>query len=321
MDVDTCYHAVPLPTLENQDPKTMLHSQYRHCYQHIGNIQTPGAMPVEPAFSHTYAEGLVDYYHLTGDTRARDVAIGYAKGIAYTTNRYDRYKWGAGREAGWALLVLAAAYLIQPDEEIRQAADIMISNVISEQQPDGGILDSNTHRLAYEERKVVLYTRGLARWHQAAFARRSGATAPRKARVAGDEKCKKLFLSLMEFYLRVGFTPEDTPRASTWPEHDQPSSLNQGQANLESLAYAYALTGDRRYIEAGMPVLCQALEWMLAAVVDSGPVYSSQHHPGLDLKFPQILCGMFGFMQRAHDLGLLQKVPILGGWLARESPP
>ncbi len=301
MDVDTCYHAVPLPTLENQDPKILLNSQYRHCYQHVGNIQTPGAMPVEPAFSHTFAEGLIDYYHLTGDRRALEVAVGYAKSIAYKTNRYDRYQWGAGREAGWALLVLAAAYRIQPNEEIRQAADIMISNVISEQQPDGGILDSNVHRMAYEERKVVLYTRGVARWHQ----------------VTGDEKSKQLFLSLMEFYLRVGFSPEGTPLSSTWPEGQQVSSRNQGQANLESLAYAYTLTGDRRYIEAGMPVLCQDLEWMLAALVDSGPTFNSQQHIGLDLKFAEILRGTFPFMQRAHELGLLQKVPELGAWLAQ----
>jgi hypothetical protein len=298
MDVDTCHHAVPLDTLEARDPKILLDSQYRHCYQHVGNIQTPGAQPIEPAFSHTFAEGLFDYYHLTGDRRALEVALGYARGMAYKTNRYDRYKWGVGRDAGWALLVLGSAYRVRPDPEIRRAAETMIDNVVAQQQPDGGILESNVHRLAYEERKIVLFARGLARWHQ----------------VTGDAKARKLFVALMDFYLRVGITPEGMPRGSTWPEADQPSTLIQGQANLEALAYAYTLTRERRYIEAGIPLASRALAWMLCALVDPGPIFG-ERHPGLDAKFPQILRGMFPFLQHAHDLGLLRRVPEIGGWL------
>ncbi len=285
MDIDTCYHAVPMEHLP--DPKSLINAQYRHCYQHIGSIQAPGDPEHIPASgSHTFAEGLLDYYHLTGDRRALDVATGYAKNLAYVFGGHEPV--GIGRYSGWGLLVMGGAYMIRPEEKIRREAERVIDKTISQQRDEGEVLEANIHHEAFEDRKIHLCMRGLIKWHQA----------------TGDKKVEKLILDLMEAYLRVGLMEEGLPLYSTWPEHSKPTTAMQGFANLESLAYAYDLTGDQRFIDAGIPGLCHAVEWITDP--DEKEVY---------INFQRILRGPFRFMAIAHKLGILEKVPRAGAWL------
>jgi hypothetical protein len=287
MDVDTCHHAV---AMEHQpDPKLMLNSQYRHCYQHIGSIQSPGDPRHIPASgSHTFAEGLLDYYHLTGDRRALEIASGYARNLAYAFGLEEPV--GAGRYSGWALLVMGGVQMVQPDEAIRREAERTIDKIISQQEEGGGILEATMHPRAFEDRRVHLCVRGLVKWHQA----------------TGDGKTRKLILDLMEAYLKSGLTEEGLPLYSNWPEDSKATTAMQGFANLESLSYAYSLTGDVRYVEAGIPGLCQAVQW----IIDPDEEARSN--------FQRILRGPFPFMAIAHKLGLLAQVPGAGQWLDPE---
>ncbi len=286
MDVDTCHHAVPLE--EMPDPKLMINAQYRHCYQHIGGIQVPDDPRHVPAGgSHTFAEGLLDYYHLTGDRRALEIARGYAENLAYTFKRHGPV--GIGRYSGWALLVMGGIQMVQEDPFLRGQAERTIDRIISQQQEGGEILEATMHPRAFEDRGVHLCMRGLIKWHQA----------------TGDEKVRRLILDLAEAYLRHGFTPEGLPLYSNWPENSKATTPMQGFANLESLAYAYDLTGDRKYIEAGIPGLCRAIEWII------GP--EEEKHTS----FQRILRGPLRFMSIVHELGLLGRVPGAGRWLAR----
>ncbi len=285
MDVDTCHHAVPMDHLP--DPDLMIKCQYRHCYQHIGSIQTPGdARHIPGSGSHTFAEGLLDYYHLTGDRRALEVASGYARNLAYAFSREEPA--GAGRYSGWALLVMGGVYMIRPDELIRREAERAIDKIISQQGEGGDILEGTMHPRAFEDRLVHLCMRGLIKWHQA----------------TGEEKVRKLILELMEAYIKSGLMEEGLPLYSNWPENSKATTAMQGFANLESLAYAYDLTGDPRFIEAGVPGLCQAVEWILRP--DKEEVHSN---------FQRILRGPFRFMAIAHDLGMLSRLPAAGPWL------
>jgi hypothetical protein len=292
MDIDTCHHAVPLPTLLERDPRILQDAQYRHCYQHIGNIQKPGAMPIEGYHSHTFAQGLLDYYHLTGDRQALDTAVGYARNLAYKTNRYDKYKWGIGREAGWGLLVLGGVYMARPDPEIRRAGDAMIEKIRSQQQPGGEVLEGYFHRKSFEDRTITLCARGLIKWHQA----------------TGDEKVRNLIVGLMRGYMKMAFGPEGVALAGNWPEHQKASTPEQGFADLESLAYAYELTGDRSFVDAGIPALAHAVDWILNA-----PERSEGY------LFQRIMRGPMPFMRVAHKLGLMQRLPSAGAWLT-ENP-
>ena len=288
MDIDTCHHTIPLPTLLNNDPKILLHAQYRHCYQHVGGTQTPGGMPIEPLHSHVFAQGLLDYYHLTGDRQALDVATGYAQNLAYKTNHYDKYKWGIGRESGWSLMVLGGVYMIRPDEEIRKAGDTMIEKIRSQQEPGGEMLHGYFHPKSYEDRTTTLCVRGLVKWHQA----------------TGDEKVKKLIVDLMQGYLKMAFGAEGTALAGSWPEHQKASTPSQGFADLESLAYAYELTGDRKFIEAGIPALSHAVDWI---------IHADERSEGY--LFQRIMRGPMPFMRIADKLGLMQRLAEAGPWL------
>ncbi|MBU7004206.1 MAG: hypothetical protein HXS50_01470 [Theionarchaea archaeon] len=284
MDVDTCHHSVPTDHIP--DPKLMLGAQYRHCYQHIGSIQDPEDDKFIPASgSHTFGEGLLDYYHLTGDRRTLEVATGYAKNLAYTFSGHDPI--GLGRYSGWGLLVLGGAYMVRPSAEIRREAERNIDKIISQQGEGGGILEANIHDRAFEDRKIHLCMRGLIKWHQA----------------TGDGKTEKLILELMEDYLNTGLMEEGLPLYSNWPEHAKPTTAMQGFANLESLAYAYDLTGNRRFIDAGIPALCHAVEWITSPDEE------------VHVNFQRILRGPFRFMAIAHELGILERVPGAAGWL------
>jgi hypothetical protein len=246
-------------------------------YQHFGPI---------PSFIYTWSEGLVDCYHLTGDRRALEVATGYAKTLAHLTNHDARYRYGMGRSAGWALLAMGTVYAIEPDPEVAAAANLLIDKIRTELEPGKERL-SSTHPRAFEDRMITLTMRGLIRWHQ----------------VTGDAKTKGLIVRLMEIYLKLGFSDDGLPRAGSWPEETAATTPSQGFANLESLAYAYRITGDRRYFDAGVPALCQAVEWI--------------NRPTGEVFFTRVLRGVFPFLALAHELGVLDKVPGAGPWLER----
>jgi DUF1680 family protein len=183
---------------------------------------------------------------------------------------------------------MGGAYSARPDPEVRKAADAMIDKIISQQDSDGVFLDSNSHPLTWEDRKYTLCLRGLIKWHQA----------------TGDPKTRRLILAMVDAFIRLAIGREGLPRASGWPESSKPNTASQGFANLEALAYAYDLTGNRKYIDAGIGNLCQAVDWIITPQEESEHVF-----------FHRILRGPFRFMTLAHRLGLLERVPNAGAWL------
>jgi hypothetical protein len=276
MDIDTCHHAISEPHLK--DVGFLQNAQFRHAYQHLGSIQQPEEKRhVSGAGSHTFAEGLMDYYHLTGDRRALDIAEGYAHHQAHINKQY---KWSIGRSSGWALQTIAGVYRVRPHAELRAAVDAMLDQV------SRGVNDVFQHPREVSDRGINLCMRGLVAWYHA----------------TGDERAKRLLVDRMETFLKYGFGCEGLPRASNWPESDKPTTVSQGFANLEALACAYQVTGDRRFIDAGVPSLVQAVNWILQ------PTYKGDF-------FQRMLRGPFPFMTIADELGLLERVPGVGAWL------
>ena len=68
---------------------------------------------------HTWTEGLLSYYYLTGDESAREGAIGIAD---YLVRRLDSPVKGNPRQFGWPALALTAVYRATGDARYRQAA-------------------------------------------------------------------------------------------------------------------------------------------------------------------------------------------------------
>ena len=103
--------------------------------------------------------------------------------------------------------------------------------------------------------------------------------------------------------------PEGLPRAGSWPEGRKPTTAGQGFANLEALAYAYELSGDIRFVRAGIGALAHAVDWI------ANPEYRSEH-----VFFHRMMRGPFPFFAVAHELGLLEKIPGAGTWTTGEWP-
>ncbi|NLZ81500.1 MAG: hypothetical protein GX913_06855, partial [Clostridiales bacterium] len=95
MDVDVCHYS--------EDP-LLFAGQWEHSRNHIegGKI----------VCSHEWVEGLIDYYHFTGDERAFNTAIGIGENILRLLDTPVFHQKGEinARETGWALRSLVALY-------------------------------------------------------------------------------------------------------------------------------------------------------------------------------------------------------------------
>ena len=284
MDIDTIHHTVYMDHIP--DMRHMQGAQWAHCKQHIHTSKSGYKKPMMALGSHTFAEGIVDYYHLTGDRRARDIAL--ATGLALGL-QFQLHRWGLSRNTGWGLLAAGAAYQVKPHKEIAKGAAYLLEACCK----DAGISLEDAGN-AFEgiflrDRFVNLAMRGLIRWHQA----------------TGDPKFEKGIRRIMEGYVAHGFFEDGLPLQDTEPEGRYAGVSAQGFANLESLAYAYRLTGDKRYVEAGIGNLCRAVEWMHSPELRSSK-FIEAHRP---------LRGIFPFLAIADELGLLERVPGGNGWL------
>lgn len=91
----------------------------------------------EPEEGHIWAEGLVEYYWLTGDVRALETACGIADAIARSlagTAHATSYE----RATGWMTIACIAAYEATWDKKYLNTAKTMIDAVIRLQDPERG---------------------------------------------------------------------------------------------------------------------------------------------------------------------------------------
>lgn len=101
MDVDICHHS--------SDP-ARYGGQIPHSARHVTKACVP---------SHEWVEGLIDYYHETGDPDVLEIAVNVGKNIMYALENVifsQSQASHSAREAGWALFSFVALYLETHDE-------------------------------------------------------------------------------------------------------------------------------------------------------------------------------------------------------------
>ncbi|WP_437205607.1 beta-L-arabinofuranosidase domain-containing protein [Planctomicrobium sp. SH664] len=126
IDVDVV-HAVN-PMLKNPyGPPPQVGEIWLHCLNHTGGYYDNAPLPVSRTyqmghstnFGHVWASGDFDYYHLTGDRRAREVAIQMADAMV----RHMPMKYGTHiRELGWPTILVLSAYEATGDRKYLDAA-------------------------------------------------------------------------------------------------------------------------------------------------------------------------------------------------------
>jgi hypothetical protein len=109
-----------------------------HCVGHTGGYYENAPLPVDKTyqmghstnFGHVWVSGDLDYYHLTGDRRAREVAIEIADAMAaHMPTQYGTHI----RALGWPMILVLDAYEATSEEKYLQAAranwDVLKENI------------------------------------------------------------------------------------------------------------------------------------------------------------------------------------------------
>lgn len=116
-------HNIEVDFLHYSDHRWLHRATPAHSARHT----TTGAYP-----SHFWTQGLLEYYCLTGDIDALEVAIGLGdKTIEnFTDPELRSALWGFNREIGWSVLTLACLYDVTRNQRFRDAVDEMVDYLI-----------------------------------------------------------------------------------------------------------------------------------------------------------------------------------------------
>ncbi len=133
MDVDLIHHSA------SPDRRGRV---YAHCIGHTGDyyrrspVEGKGSTGGYLTVSHTWVEGFLDDYFLTGDRRALEAARMIADRYdAYGTQNYD---FTNCRIPGWHLILSMAMYRATRDPFHLNACHLIMERVLERQTPDGG---------------------------------------------------------------------------------------------------------------------------------------------------------------------------------------
>ncbi|MBU3154842.1 hypothetical protein LL037_09220 [Clostridium estertheticum] len=218
MDVDVCHYS--------NDP-LRYEAQITHSASHVSG-------KVEP--SHEWVEGLLDYYHQTGEYLAYKAAIGIGENVLRQLE-LPKFKQKGGinaRETGWALRTLVALYKETNDEKWLEPAEKIIQHFEDWKEEYGGWLapytDHTTIRIPF---MIAVAVGSLMRYY----------------RIRPQEKIKGMILDAV-----TDMVDNCILENGLFYYKELPSLRRMGNNTLvlEALADAYELTGDVNFIKSGL---------------------------------------------------------------------
>ena len=273
MDVDVChYHTDPL----------YVGGQWEHTAGHTIN----GVM----VCSHQWVEGLLDYYHFTGDERGLETAIGIGRNVQrlLATPAYAVVGEANARETGWALRTLTALYAETWDESWLEQCSRIVNDFRVWEETYGHWLapyTDNTHvRIGF---MIAVAVGSLMRYY----------------RLFPGEELKNMILRQVDDLIENCYVKE-------WGifYYKELPSLNRLGNNtllLEALTAAYDLSGDKTYLTYGIETFKNALA--------EKPGYTSVKRPVEDAvlvgnmsskNFAQSMIPLAGFYRALEESGV-----------------
>lgn len=226
MDVDVCHYS--------KDP-LRIGGQWEHTAGHCKN----GIM----VCSHEWVEGLLDYYHFSGDERGLETAIGIGENVMrlLDTPMYAHAGEANARETGWALRTLTALYVETRDEKWLGKCEWIINSFMVWEEQYGNWLapytDNTTIRVGF---MISVAIGSVMRYY----------------RVFPREDIKEMILRAVDDLIENCLLDNGLFYYKELPSLQR---LGNNTLLLEALTIAYELTGDAKYLEPGIKTFKKAI--------------------------------------------------------------
>jgi len=219
MDVDVCHYS---------RDELLIGGQWEHTRGHC----VEGCM----VCSHEWVEGLLDMYHFTGDERAYETALGIGENILrlLETPAYQVSGESNARETGWALRSLVALYAETGDKKWVSKGEWIVGHFKEWTDEYGGWLSPYTDNTAIRVGFMISVAVGsLMRYY----------------RFFPSKELKDLIIFAVDDLLDNALMANGVFYYKELPSLNR---LNTNTLLLEALAIAYELTGNEKYLEAGI---------------------------------------------------------------------
>lgn len=188
-----------------------------HCAKHT----TASVYP-----SHTWTEGLLQYYCTSGDERALEVAKSLGRNLCKYVEEFPDVLDIESRMPGWALIALDALIEVTGDEHCLNAARALRDRI------KASVDETGTYDFAGMNYGTGTVLTGLGHLH----------------RITGDETALQLMLRILDWHMEHG----RNEMGIAWGNELYPYTLN---LTLPAYAYAYHATGNQKYREEGLNFL------------------------------------------------------------------
>jgi hypothetical protein len=233
IDVDVCHYS--------KNPLIM-GGQWEHCDGHAYCPGFEGYYVVE--CSHEWVEGLLDYYHFTGEKEALTTAVGIGENVLRLLEGPMFQQTGEinARETGWAMRTLTALYIETNDEKWLEKCEWIVGHFEEWAEEFGGWFSPYTDNTAIRVPFMIAVAVGsLMRYY----------------RVRPQEKLKKMILGAVDDLVEHAYMEQY--RVFYYKELPSLSRLGNNTLVLEALAIATELSGDRKYLEYGRKTFERAI--------------------------------------------------------------
>lgn len=237
MDVDVCHYHPDARYIGGQ-------------WEHTGGHCIGGTM----VCSHEWVEGLLDYYHFTGDERGLETAIGIGENVQRLLDgpMYAKVGEANARETGWALRTLTALYVETRDEKwLPKCGRILQDFKVWEEQYGSWIAPYTDNTVIRVGFMISVAIGSVMRYY----------------RVFPDPALKEMMLRAVDDLIENCYVEK-------WGVfyYKELPSLNRPGNNtllLEALAIAYELTGDGNYLKPGLRTFQKAMAEPVSGSVGS----------------------------------------------------
>ncbi len=226
-DVDICHYSTD-PLLQG--------GQWEHTRGHCvdGKI----------VCSHQWVEGILDCYHLTGDERFLEAAIGIGENVLrlLETPSYKKTGGLSARETGWALRSLTALYKETFDEKWTIKCGWIVEQFKEWGEACGGWLAPYTDNTSIRVPFMISVAIGSLMRYYREFPREDIREMIVKA---ADDMIEHCYMDNGYFFYK---------------ELPTLSRIGTNPLVLEAMTIAYELTGDKKYLECGKKTFYSAVD-------------------------------------------------------------